>query len=74
MMMDVDTDVPMPAKEGKQKEVKGQLVRKLTPADDMRMQPGETACTHCLRMGRKCDATPGAACLSCQKSKVSCPL
>ena len=41
MMMDVDTDVLMPAKKGKRKEVKGQLVRKLTPADDMRIQPGK---------------------------------
>jgi hypothetical protein len=48
--------------------------RTLTPADDLRMQPGQTSCTRCLRLGRKCSAVTGAVCTSCHKSKVSCPL
>ena len=48
--------------------------RKLTPADDTTMQPGQTSCTRCLRLGRKCTAIMGTVCTSCHKSKVSCPL
>ena len=48
--------------------------RRFTPADDATMQPGQTSCTCCLRLGRTCSAVLGSVCSACHKSKVSCPL
>jgi hypothetical protein len=47
---------------------------KLRPADDMTMQPGESDCTRCIRLGRTCKSVEGQSCTSCRKSKVCCPL
>ena len=35
-------------------------VRRFTPADDTTMQPGQTSCTRCLRLGRMCSAVLGS--------------
>ena len=47
---------------------------KLRAVDDYAMLPGQTSCTRCLRLGRKCSAVVGQVCESCKQSKVRCPL